>query len=227
MGTSRTPIYASWDACVPHTEPWLGSASIGVVSKIAAGTVLYSQGEMHDKFYLIRQGFVQAAMVHANGRRLMLELMGPGTMFGEGAAFEGSPRFVEARAVTDSELSAYTPSDVLAAGSEAVRLLQSIVRIMGTKQRILANKLLQFSSEDPESRLRDLLSRILAVQRRAPAADGVRPNQVWISQERLGEMCGMSRISAARALRRLSDAGIIRTHAKFVEVIDPEALATA
>ena len=209
MGTSRTPIYASWDACVPHTEPWLGNASIGIVSKVAAGTVLYSQGEMHDKFYLIRQGFVQAAMVHANGRRLMLELMGPGTMFGEGAAFEGSPRFVEARAVTDSELSAYTPSDVLAAGSEAVRLLQSIVRIMGTKQRILANKLLQFSSEDPESRLRD------------------RPNQVWISQERLGEMCGMSRISAARALRRLSDAGIIRTHAKFVEVIDPEALATA
>jgi len=200
------------------------NTSIGTLRKVAAGVVLYSQGEMHGKFYLIRHGFVQAAMIHPSGRRLMLELMGPGTMFGEGAAFEGTPRYVDAWAVTDSELSVYTPADVLGAGPDAVHLLERVVKIMGTKQRILAGKLLQFSGESPDSRLRALLARILEVQERAATSEETRANQVWLSQERLGEMCGMSRISAARALRRLADAGIVRTHARFVEVLDRERL---
>lgn len=224
METTKSPIYASWDACIPHTRPWMHDSSIGTLRKFAAGTVLYSQGEMHGKFYLIRHGFVQAAMIHSSGRRLMLELMGPGTMFGEGAAFEGTPRYVDAWTVTDSEMSVCTPADVMAAGPGAVHLLESLVKIMGTKQRILAGKLLQFSGESPDSRLRALLARILAVQARATATEQIRPNQVWLSQERLGEMCGMSRVSAARALRRLADAGIVRTHARFVEVLDPEGL---
>lgn len=225
--TNPTPMvtFASWDACVPYTGVWLADATIGQPRQVISGARIYGQNDLHRSFYLIRSGFVQTSMTHENGRSLMLELMGPGSMFGEGAAFDGAPRFVDASAVTDCELTAYAASDIRAAGAKTVELLESLIKIMGAKQRILATKLLQFSSDDPEARLRNLLARLVAVQRRAAPSGGSRVNQIWISQEQLGAMCGMSRISAARALRRLAEAGLISTHPKYVEVIDAEGLA--
>jgi broad specificity phosphatase PhoE len=64
------------------------------------------------------------------------------------------------------------------------------------------------------------LDTLVTVQRRAGGSDEARARQVWLSQESLAEMCGMSRISAARALRRLAQLGWVRTHARFVEVVD-------
>ena len=191
---------------------------------MAAGTLLYTQGVPHKFFYLIREGFVQCSMLHASGRRLLLELMGPGTMFGEGAAFDGHPRYVDAQAVTDVTVSAYAPADIFGTGPRAPALLEDVIKIMASKQRVLAGKLLEFNSEDPEGRLRHLLDKLVAVQRRATPHDEVRASQVWLSQESLAEMCGMSRISAARALRRLTDLGLVRTHARYVEVLDAAGL---
>lgn len=219
--------FASWDACVPYTGPWLSETTLGQPRHVAAGARLYGQNEVHRSFYLIRSGYVQTSMTHESGRRLMLELMGPGSMFGEGAAFDGAPRYVDARAVTDCELTAYVAPEILALGQRALDLMESLIKIMGAKQRILASKLLQFSSDDPDAQLRHLLARLVSVQRRAAPTGGPRVQQIWFSQEQLGEMCGMSRISAARALRRLAEAGLIRTHPKFVEVLDAEGLAAA
>ena len=224
MPQSSPSTFASWDACVPHSSVWLAETSIGRPRQVTAGTLIYAQGTPHAPFYLIRSGFVQTAMTHESGRRLTLELMGPGSMFGEGAAFDGSPRFVDARAATDCALTAYLPADVLAAGAPSLPLLESLIKIMGAKQRILAAKLLQFSGDDPEVRLRHLLARLVSVQRRADPSGGARVNQVWISQEQLGEMCGMSRVSAARALRRLSRLGLLGTHPRYVEVLDADGL---
>ncbi|WP_374663210.1 Crp/Fnr family transcriptional regulator [Ramlibacter sp.] len=217
-------ILASWDACLGHTAEWLATPSLGQVRQMTAGTLLYAQGMPHRCFYLIREGYVQCAMLHGSGRRLLLELMGPGTMFGEGAAFDGLPRYVDAQAVTDVVVSAYAPEDIVGAGERATALMADIIRIMASKQRVLASKLLAFNSEDPEERLRHLLHKLVSVQRRA-SPDTARARQVWLSQENLGEMCGMSRISAARALRRLAELGLVRTHPRFVEVLDPAGLA--
>ena len=225
MPRRRPSTFASWDACLPHSAIWLAETSLGRPKRISAGTVIYAQGEAHAHFYLIRAGFVQTTMTHESGRRLTLELMGPGSMFGEGAAFDGAPRFVDNRAATDCELSAYLAADVMAAGALCPPLLESLIKIMGAKQRILAAKLLEFSSEDPQLRLRHLLVRLLSVQQRTEPAGGERVNQIWINQEQLGEMCGMSRVRAARALRRLGAAGLIRTHPRFVEVLDARRLA--
>ncbi|HYF20394.1 MAG TPA: Crp/Fnr family transcriptional regulator [Ramlibacter sp.] len=222
---SKNPsILASWDACLHYTRPWMADTSIGRVRQVPAGTLLYAQGMPHEHFYLIRKGFVQCSMLHANGRRLLLELMGPGTMFGEGAAFDGNARYVDARTVTDAEVTAYAAADITGAGARATALMSDIIKIMASKQRVLAGKLLEFNSEDPEGRLRHLLAKLVAVQHRA-SPDPARASQVWLSQESLGEMCGMSRISAARALRRLALQGLVRTHPRYVEVLDPQALA--
>ena len=222
---ARSPsVLASWDACVDHTGPWIAKPTLGHLRSVPAGTLLYDQCSPHRYFYLIREGFVRCSMLHSSGRRLLLELMGPGTMFGEGAAFDGHPRYVHAETVSDVRFSVYKKEDVLGDPDPAA-LLQSIIKIMASKQRVLAGKLLEFNSEDPEGRLRHLLAKLVAVQRRASPEDERRAAQVWLSQESLAEMCGMSRISAARALRRLAEAGLVRSRARHVEVLDAQSLS--
>lgn len=217
-------LLASWDACLDHTGHWLAAPSLGQLRNVPAGTLLYDQGAPSRHFFLIREGLVRCSMLHDSGRRLLLELMGPGTMFGEGAAFDGHPRYVHAETVTDARLSVYTKEDILRA-PDPVALLQGVIKIMASKQRVLAGKLLEFNSEEPEGRLRHLLAKLVAVQRRARPEDERRAAQVWLSQETLADMCGMSRISAARALRRLVEVGLVRTHARYVEVLDVQTLA--
>ncbi|WP_082149615.1 Crp/Fnr family transcriptional regulator [Bordetella pseudohinzii] len=220
---SSEPTFASWDACLPHTARWLSNSDIGQRKVVPGGTRLYQQSDMHRDFYLIRSGFVQTAMNHENGRRLLLEVMGPGSMFGEGAAFEQTPRFVDAWTVTACELSMYEPAEVTKS-QDAVELLEDLIKLMAAKQRILALKLLQFSNDEPELRLRHLIARVVAVQARSKNTSNTQVSQIWISQEKLGEMCGMSRVSAARSLRRMAKAGLVVTHPKYVEVLDVDGL---
>jgi CRP/FNR family cyclic AMP-dependent transcriptional regulator len=216
-------FYASWDACVPHTDLWLAMPELGHLRHHSQGTTLYRQQESHKYFHLIRSGFVQADMVHSDGRKLTLELMGPGTLFGEGAAFENNLRYINAKCVTEVSLSSYLPEEVTSSPN-AVALLTSLVKIMSGKQRVLAAKLLQFTSDDPESRVRQLLARLAAVQRRATQQLLSDVATVHFSQEQIGEMCGLSRVSVSRALKRLADEGVVVTHVKQIEIVDSAAL---
>ncbi|MFM0045665.1 Crp/Fnr family transcriptional regulator [Paraburkholderia sediminicola] len=216
-------FYASWDACIPHTDKWLNMPSLGRIRHHPQGTTLYREHAQHKHFHLIRSGFVQADMMHPDGRRLLLELMGPGTLFGEGAAFDNGIRYINARCVTEVALSTYSPEDITGC-SDAVELLASLIRIMSGKQRILAVKLLQFSSDDPESRVRQLLARLAAVRRRA-AGDGTTGTiEIHFSQEQIGEMCGLSRVSVSRSLRKLADEGVLETHVKRIEITNAPKL---
>ena len=161
--TQSPSLLASWDACLDHTGHWLAAPSLGQLRNVPAGTLLYDQGAPSRHFFLIREGLVRCSMLHDSGRRLLLELMGPGTMFGEGAAFDGHPRYVHAETVTDARLSVYTKEDILRA-PDPVALLQGVIKIMASKQRVLAGKLLEFNSEEPEGRLRHLLAKLVAVR---------------------------------------------------------------
>jgi CRP-like cAMP-binding protein len=221
---TRTTLFPSWDACIPHTDIWIQAGGIGRVRRCKRGEVLYSQHQPHRYFYLLRSGFVRADMGRENGRRLTLEVMGPGSLFGEGAAFDGGLRYVDAWCVTDVVLSIYEPAEVSRA-PEGIALFESLVKIMSAKQRVLAAKLLHFAESNPELRLRQLLARIVAVQQRIHSDPRGNPLDVPYTQDQLADMCGLSRISVTRALKRLGAEGIAVTHLKHVEVLDPAALA--
>jgi CRP-like cAMP-binding protein len=96
---------------------------------------------------------------------------------------------------------------------------------MSAKQRVLAAKLLHFAESNPELRLRQLLARIVAVQQRIHSDPRCNPLDVPYTQDQLADMCGLSRISVTRALKKLGAEGIVVTHVKHVEVLDPAALA--
>ena len=63
----------------------------GVPREFRARTVLVSEGEKSDALYIILEGRARAFMSGANGREVVLSVMGPGEYFGD-IAFDEGPR---------------------------------------------------------------------------------------------------------------------------------------
>lgn len=73
-------------------------------TKINAGDILFSQGEMGDRCYLIRAGQVEIIAKEEDGTEHQLAVLKPPTLFGEATLITHSPRNATARALTESEL---------------------------------------------------------------------------------------------------------------------------
>src|SRR5882762_1911843 len=71
--------------------------------RFAEGEQLYRQDEVNSCFYFVKSGLVQVSIFRRDGTEVVLENMGPNDLCGEGAAFDGLPRFSTAVAVEKTE----------------------------------------------------------------------------------------------------------------------------
>lgn len=219
MTTSSQPsAYASWDAARAVSEPWLKNTHIGTVQRCRTGERLYAQGDLHDCFYLVRSGFVHTTVLRSNGSHLLLEIFGPGAIFGEASAFIDKARYVTATAVTDVVVSRYSARDVQRIFAREPNLAVSLLQLLGYKHRILIDKLASFSSSTPEERLIDLLARAALSHYDHPVS------ALRLTHEQIASMTGLSRVTVTRALKLLSERGWITTRSRGVEIIDADGL---
>src|ERR1700754_2580441 len=72
--------------------------------KVAKGQMLYRQGEISDRVYVVVSGRIGIAMVRPHGLEFLIDIVGAGALCGEGAAFDGLPRFSSASALEPSEV---------------------------------------------------------------------------------------------------------------------------
>ena len=88
----------TWRTDRQLVEQFSRHAALGHRRKFKKDTVLYEQGEISTRFYFVLKGLVQISIFRADGSEVVLELMGPETVCGEGSAFDGLPRFSSAAA---------------------------------------------------------------------------------------------------------------------------------
>lgn len=225
---SKSPAYASWDASLTVSGPWLQAVELGTIVRREAGQVLYSEASNHEYFYLIRSGFVHTTLQRPSGSSLLLDIFGPGAIFGEGSAFTGPVRSATATTITPVVLSQYHPHQIAQAFTTQPELAVSLIRLLGTKNRLLLNKLTRFTSADPEERLAELLVRVAQTWRDDPYPAGAdstgHARAVHLTHEQIGAMTALSRVSVTRALKALAQQGLISTGAGHVEILEREGL---
>ncbi len=211
--------YASWDAARALSAAWLPKLDIGQSRRLQPHEVLYAQGTRHDCFYLVRSGFMHTTVLRPNGTSLLLEIFGPGAIFGEASAFIDRPRYVTAMAVTPVLLSEYRAGDIQQIFASHPELVLSLLQLLGIKHRLLIDKLASFTSSSPQERLIDLLGRVALAGQQHPAAQGLR-----LTHAQLASMTALSRVTVTRTLKALTQQGLVATRTKGVEITDPQAL---
>lgn len=224
--TPESSAYASWDASLALSTPWIEATHLGSVVNLAAGDVLAREGERHSYFYLLRSGFVHSTVQRSNGAEFLLEIFGPGAIFGEGPAFADNPRPTTTRAVAPSILSRYLPADITQKFSTMPELAASLIRLLGFKNQMIVEKLAGVASAAPQERVVDLLLRIARLQ----SSRGFSPAQesgnlqVDLTHEKIAAMTALSRVTVTRTLNLLAREGVIETRAKQVIIHDASAL---
>ena len=103
----RTPktkrLLGTWRIDSNLIRQIMRQASCGRRRKFRKHEMLYEQGTISSKFYLVLSGLVQVSIVRVDGVEVVLEYMGPETILGEGAAFDGLPKFSSAVAIEDAD----------------------------------------------------------------------------------------------------------------------------
>ena len=59
---------------------------------LSKGDVLFEQDDEGDALYAIEKGRVEISVLSEDGRKLVLDIMGPGAVLGEIALFDPGPR---------------------------------------------------------------------------------------------------------------------------------------
>ena len=189
----------------------------GVTCHFAAGALIQQKGDDGDGFWLVKSGTVSLCRFTADGDVTVFGVLGSGDLFGELAYFAGVTRQVDVvadEAATLVRINAVLIERLLASEPEFARwLLKSI-------SNQLRAAIDQIDGERQLSAQQRLIRLLVDMTRREGA-------ELEISQQKLGELIGVSRVTSGQILRRLRQQGLISLKYGRISVRDQAGLAAA
>ena len=204
MPRGRRGTSATWVGSPQIGTSWREvSAGLGVERRYDPGLRLFCQSDPGRDFFFLKSGLVKAAVFTESGQECLVEIMGPGSLFGDGPAFEAGPRLVTATAVTRVVAHVYRVAEVCSHAETRPELLSCLLRASAAKQRSLIQRLVQASTMSPEDRVVDLFQRVAA----ASAGSGLDADTL-LTHEELASYLGLSRITVTRTIGRLRRRGL-------------------
>lgn len=193
---------------VPLQHPlWERLLPYGHMRRLAPGVVLYRQGERASSCFYIHRGRVKAVVLRPDGAEKILEVMGPGALLGEAAAFDGLPHYSSCITLDPSDIYAFSVPQLLAAVQADPEVALFLLQVMSRKQRVLAGQVEDMAFLDTTGRVVHLLLRLAADYGVGPPAE--RRLGLRLTHEQIASMAGCSRIAVTRALGRLRSEGAV------------------
>lgn len=187
----------------------------GTVCHFTAGAIIQQQGDEGDGFWLIRSGTVTLCRFTPDGNVTVFGVLGPNDLFGELAYFAGISRQVDALAEGDATL--------VRIGAPLIeRLLASEPEFAHWLLKSLSNQLRVALDRIEEGRQLSAEQRMVRMLAEMARRDG---KTLGVSQQALGELIGVSRVTAGHILRRLEAGGLITLDYRRITVPDPDRLA--
>ena len=177
----------------------------------AAGKIFYSPNQVGEVMFIVKKGKVQIYRMSSEGRKLVIETLGPGTIFGEMSLIGAGLYDAFAEAMEDSLICIMNRRDIekliLTKPKIAVRLLD----VMGQRLRESEQRLEQTLFHEVPNQLAALLLRL----RSENGSD-----TILTTHEELADHLGVYRETVTTALNGLKREGLISTSRKRVEIDD-------
>lgn len=171
-------------------------------SVIAADTMIFSEGEMSRDIYVVLAGSVKMMRI-VRGEEFIIDVLGPGELFGEMAFIENAPRMGSAVTTQESTLLRIRPEQLVSSVAEGV--LQKIFENMARRIWFSHQRLVIFKIRDPLVRVYAYLYNLVRNQnlRTKTRSAEDQSYRFEISMSELKTLCGILRLTenTERALR--------------------------
>jgi CRP-like cAMP-binding protein len=207
---ASTEFFSGVDA-----DELLALEKAGELRNLVRGDVLFREGDVPDRLYVVLGGRIAIASKSIDGRESVYALMETGNLFGEMGLLDGLPRSAEARALE--------PSGVLSVPYEPVRdLLDRQPARLWNVVRMLSGRLRAMDEALADSVFLDVTGR--TAKRLLELANGADEFVLPVTQEELAGMVGASRERVNKAIASFIRLGWISQQERRYRIIQRDRL---
>jgi len=184
--------------------------------RLPAGETLFEEHDQGDALYVLLEGRVELSVACEDGRKLGLDVLSSGAVFGEIALFDPGARTASATALENCRLLRLRHHDLKKAIEGNAALAFELLRLMGQRMRYMNTQLHEYVFMPLPQRL----ARKVLHFTRADAGK----SSLKLSHSELAELAGASREAVSKVLSRWKKQGILKTGRGSVELLNHGAL---
>ena len=183
-------------------------------STLKRGTPIFAKGDPPTSLFAVK-----ISISSPDGRNAILNLIGPGEIFGEIALLDGQERSADATANTNCEMFTIDRREFVPFVRSQPTLAMKFIELLCTRLRWTSDQVEQVILQDLPGRL---ASALLRLTERRKLTEGERT--LAITQQEISEMVGMTRESINKQLRAWAARGLVRLEHGAIVVLKPEPL---
>lgn len=183
---------------------------------------LFLQGDEGRAVVVLLVGFIKLSSTTSGGREVVLEICGPGSLFGELAVLNGWRRIADALALSRCEVLSITGAAFRATLARSPDAMFAMFGVLSRRLRFANQQIRDSASLPGAARLAKAMSQLAAAHGR-PVGSGLQL-EMALSQRELGGMTGLSRESINKELSAWRGRGWIEMSHRHITIHAAEAL---
>ncbi len=204
-------------ACIP--EPGLRElVRRSSLVLLDARDALFAQGDRGSTVLVVLQGFIKLSATTPGGRETILDVAGPGDIFGELAVLNGWPRSTDAMALSACRLLSLDGKDFIQEMQRKSESLFALIRLLSSRLRVTTARMTDAVELSVPARIVKALKYLAALHSRSDE-HGLHL-ELQLSQSELGGLTGLTRESINKYLGLFRDAGAIRMLGQDITIVD-------
>jgi CRP/FNR family cyclic AMP-dependent transcriptional regulator len=183
------------------------------------GATIYSKGDPGNSLYAVISGTAKMSISSPDGRSAILNLIGPGEIFGEIALLDGRARTADAIANTNCEVFIIDRREFIPFVRSQPALAMKFIELLCGRLRWTSDQVEQIILQNLPGRLASALIRLSEKHEPAPGE-----RTIAITQQEISEMVGMTRESINKQLRAWAARSWVRLEHGAIVVLNAEML---
>jgi CRP/FNR family cyclic AMP-dependent transcriptional regulator len=187
-----------------------------VVSRRSAprSTVVMGAGDATDSLYIVLSGRLKVMMSDADGKEVILSILGPGEFFGEMGLIDDAPRSASVVAIEACELLQLSKRDFKKCMAEHFEMAQEVMRGLVRRLREADRKIGSLALLDVYGRVARLLLDM------AETVNGEKIVTKRLPKQDIAKMIGASREMVSRVMKDLQTGGFIEMRGSSIVLRD-------
>ena len=187
------------------------------MSSCEPGRIFYMPEDTGEVLFLLKKGRVQLYRISPSGKKLVVETLGPGTIFGEMSLVGQGMHNTFAEAVDECLLCVMSRADVERLMREKPSVAFRFVEALGDRLSSVETRLEEIAFKSIPARLASLLLRLAD-------EEGSGTEVIGYTHQDLGEILGTYREIVTQTLKDFKADGLVDISRKRIQILDQDGL---
>jgi CRP/FNR family cyclic AMP-dependent transcriptional regulator len=178
------------------------------------GSVIMAEGDRVDSLYIVMSGRLKVMMGEADGKEVILGILGPGEIFGEMGLIDDGPRSASVVAIEPCELLLVTRHDFKRCLVESYDTAMTVMRVLVRRLRTADRKIGSLAMLDVYGRVARLLLDL------SEDVDGQKVVTKRLPKQDIAKMIGASREMVSMVMKDLEMSGYFEVRGSTIVLRD-------